>query len=177
MTPNEQRHVKAVGQKLENVKTLLNKTVLSEAAPMSEWLNCLITMKEIVGNAHNDLNTVACLMAKDYLCRRLAMRDYDALAKAHGAKGLDIDEQTLDGQRVIAEIKTTGAFGYKDIRQPQKDAILEDFHRLRATEATHKFFFVVDADVFAIIKRKYSAHALGVVTVLISTGEDFLPVT
>ena len=133
MTPNEQRHVKAVGQKLKDVKALLDTATLSETEPMSEWLSCLIAMKEIVGNPHNDVNTVACLMAKDYLCRKLAMRDYDALAKAHGAKGLDIDEQTVDGQRVIAEIKTTGAFGYKDIRQPQKEAIVEDFYRLHST--------------------------------------------
>ena len=173
MTSNEQRHVKAVGQKLKDVKALLDAAVLSETAPMSQWLSGLIAMKEIVGNPHNDVNTVACLMAKDYLCRKLAMQDYDALAKAHGAKGLNIDEQTVESQHVIAEIKTAGAFGHKDIRQPQRDAILEDLHRLYTAKADHKYFFVVDADIFAIIKRKYSAHTPGIVLVLVSTGEEF----
>lgn len=88
MTSNEERHVKAVGEKLEGIKALLNGVTLSETAPLGEWLTCLRAMKEIVGNSHNDMNTIACLMAKEYLCRKLPMRDYDAMAKAHGQKVL-----------------------------------------------------------------------------------------
>ena len=174
MTPNEQKHIKAVERKIENVKILLNSASLSETTSMSEWLYCLRAMKEIVGNSHNDINTVACLMAKDYLCRKLPMRDYDAMGKAHGANGPDIDERTVDGQRVIAEIKTTGAFGYSDVRSPQKEAFLDDFQRLRITEAGHKFFFVVDPEIFGIVRRKYAAHIPGVTLVLVSTGEEFV---
>ena len=174
MTPNEERHVRAVGEKLESIKALLNEATLSATAPMGEWLICLRAMKEIAGNSHNDMNTIACLMTKDYLRHKLSMRDYDAMAKAHGAGGFDIDEQTADGQRVIAEIKTTGAFGLKDIRQPQRKAILDDLDGLCAAEARHKFFFVVDPEIFAIIKRKHFSHLPGMTLVLVSTGEEFI---
>lgn len=80
----------------------------------------------------------------------------------------------MDGQRVIAEIKTTGAFGHRDIRQPQRDAILDDLQGLSAIDTPHKFFFVVDPEIFAIIKRKYPSHLLGMTLVLVSTGEDFV---
>jgi hypothetical protein len=72
-------------------------------------------IKEIVGNASNDLSLVATLMAKEHLYRMLPMQPFDAALKPQGASGLDIDECTVDGERVVAEIKTTSPYRPNDL--------------------------------------------------------------
>ena len=175
MTVNELPQIRAVREKLEKIRGLLNSTPLDDTTAMDEWHACLKAMKEVVGNAHNDMNTIACLLAKDYLGRKLPMTPYDALAKAHGARGLDIDETTTAGHRVIGEIKTTGAFGHRDVRSPQKEAFEKDFARLHDADAEHKFFFVVDPEIFGIDRRKYAAQVRGLTVVLLPSGDEFTP--
>lgn len=171
LTNKEKERLAAVKHKLSSVSELLNNAELTDTSSLSDWLKCLNELKNIVGNAHNDLGVVACLMAKDYLSRKLPMRPYDAVAKAQGAPGLDIDEETIHGQRVIGEIKTTGAYGHKDIRGPQVNAIRKDLQRLQATPSEFKFFFVADADIYSIVRRKYSAFLSDVTLVLLSACE------
>jgi hypothetical protein len=92
-------------------------------------------MKAIVGNASNDMSFIAALMAKDYLYSTLPMVDYDAGLKPQGAPGLDIDERTSDGRRVVGEIKTTTPYNGPDLGAQQKAMFAKDFDKLNAASA------------------------------------------
>src|SRR5215217_2277489 len=121
LTPAEQRYLETIDRRLDEIRSLLderaNPTLRSAAA---EWYGYLEAMKIITGNASNDMSFVAGLMAKDYLVRKLPMRSFDVAAKAQGAPGLDIDERTLHGKRVVAEIKTTSPYGAYDLGAQQQ---------------------------------------------------------
>lgn len=174
MTANEVQHLKTISTKLTATRNVLNSSSLSIDSDLGDWLIFLQKLKQIAGNTHNDMNTIACLMAKNYLYKNLNMREYDAMAKAHGAHGLDIDEFTVEGDRVIAEIKTTSAFGLKTIRGPQSNNMHKDLKRLNACIAKHKFFFVVDPEVFEILKDKYKQQFSIITLVLLPLGEEYL---
>jgi len=104
----EQRYVEVIGGKIDALKRhLIDQRMPEQDASTLDWYRFLLAMKEISGNTSNAMSFVASLMAKEYLSARLSMRTFDVAAKAQGAPGLDIDEQTTDGKRVIAEIKTT----------------------------------------------------------------------
>ncbi len=130
-------------------------------------------MKEITGNASNGMSFVAALMAKDYLYRVLPMQSFDAAAKAQGAPGLNIDERTVDGSRVIGEIKTTTPYMGNDLGAQQKVTFKKDFEKLNNTQADYKFFFVTDPMTFRIVKHKYLSQLPGVSIVLLTTGEAY----
>ena len=147
LTADEQEQLNKLRQKMDKVKSLLCQASFDDDDLVS-WHKRLSELKNITGNPHNDMNRIACLLAKRYLCKKLNMRQYEALAKAQGAKGLDIAEFTANGEAVVAEIKTTNAFNHNDIRSPQKEAIVKDLSRLAKTDAKFKFFFVTDVGVF-----------------------------
>ena len=139
---------------------------------VAEWYGYLEAMKIITGNASNDMSFVAGLMAKDYLVRKLPMRSFDMAAKPQGASGLDIDERTLHGKRVVAEIKTTTPYGTYDLGAQQQATFKKDFAKLNAADADHKFFFVTDKRTFDLMKRKYSVQIPGVTIVLLPSDEE-----
>ena len=101
------------------------------------------------------------------------MRTYDVAARAMGASGLDVDEQTLDSRRVIAEIKTTMPYGVNDLGAQQKLSFHKDFDKINCTSADLKFFFVTTDEAFALMKKKYATKIPGVRVVLLTTGEEF----
>ncbi len=111
-------------------------------------------------------------MAKDYLAKKFRLHPFDAAAKAQGAPGLDIDVQTLDGQRVIGEIKTTTPYLPNDFGAQQRSAFEKDFEKLTTTAADHRFLFVTDRTTFGIIRRRYADRLPGVVIVLLTTGDE-----
>jgi hypothetical protein len=132
----------------------------------------LVGIKEIVGNASNDLSLVATLMAKEHLYRMLPMQPFDAALKPQGASGLDIDECTVDGERVVAEIKTTSPYRPNDLGAAQKASFVRDFAKLRAAEAKHKFFFVTDPATYAVVQRRYAPEMPEVACVLLGPFDD-----
>lgn len=172
-TPREQAGLVRIGQRIKRLQDFLSTTPRpSPGADALEWHRYLAAMKAIVGNASNDGSLVACLMAKDYLCRQLPMRPFDVALKAQGAKGLDIDERTLDGERVIGEIKTTVPHLGHDLGGAQKSAFAKDFKKLLSTRATHKFFFITDPATFVVLHDRYAKTLPGVRIVLLTTGEE-----
>jgi hypothetical protein len=77
-------------------------------APPIEWMQYVSGLLATTGNAHNWASFVGCLMAKEYLVStNINIHQFDASSKAEGAKGLDIDEITTEGYRVVADIKST----------------------------------------------------------------------
>jgi len=108
---------------------------------------------------------MACLMAKAYLVKEFGEIDgFDVSAKPQGAPGLDIDVQTLKGQRIIGEIKTTVPYSgaRNDLGAQQKQALMTDFSKLNKTTADYKYFFVTDSATYNIVKRKYANQIPGV---------------
>ncbi len=124
-------------------------------------------MRQIVGNASNDLSFVATLMAKEHLCSVLDMVPFDAAVKPQGAPGLDIDERTRTGERVVAEIKTTVPYLPTDLGAQQKTTFRKDFVKLQLAEASHKFFFLTNRRAYDLVIRKYTTDLAGVSVVLL----------
>lgn len=135
------------------------------------WLAFLGEMKQIVGNASNDLSFVATLLAKDYLCRRFEMQPFDASAKPQGANGLDIDERTITGERVVGEIKTTTPYLGDRLGAAQLASFTKDFEKLRLVDAPHKFFFVTDPATFDLACSMLSERLPDVQVVLLGHDE------
>lgn len=174
LTTRELAVMEKTQAKIARLKSHLDTKSCPETnSTLKEWLDYLSEMKKIVGNAHNDMTFVASLMARDYLCRKLLMREYDVAATAMGASGLDIDERTVDNKRVIAEIKTTMPYGTSDLGSQQKSSFFKDFEKLNAKPADYKFFFVTTDEAFALMKKRYATKIPGVHVVLLTTGEEF----
>ena len=164
---------KHTGQ-LVALREILNSTSrpTSDTAP-EDWHRYLAEMKDILGNTSNVLSFISMLLAREYLCCKLRMRPFDVAAKAMGAKGLDIDEQTVEGDRVIAEGKTTTPYNGNDLGSQQRESFGHDFAKLNRNDARHKFFFVTHARTFELMKRKYSKCIPGVTIVLLPSGEEY----
>lgn len=175
LTPHERAALEEVGRRIDLLADHLTKRPRpSDPASLADWFGYLDAMKAIVGNADNDASLVAALMAKEFLCRNLAMRPFDAAAKSQSAPGLDIDERTLEGARVTAEIKTTEPCGPRgDLGSNQKIKFREDFDKLNTADAAHRFFFVTSPRTFELMKRKYAREIPEVVVVLLPTGDTF----
>jgi hypothetical protein len=102
LTENERRSLTSIRQRLDRLRAfLIERASPLDGSAIGVWYDHLAATKEIVGNANNDLSFVACLMAKDYLSRHLEMEPFDVALKPQGAPGIDIDERTVDGERVV----------------------------------------------------------------------------
>jgi hypothetical protein len=138
-----------------------------------EWYGFLAGLKDELGNLNNGVSLIATLLAKDYLVSRLSLAPFDAAAKAQGASGLDIDERTREGARVIAEIKTTHPYKADDLGAQQASSFKKDASKLRNTKAEHKFFFVTDSTTFEVMKKpKYRSMFDGIRVVLLPSGAE-----
>lgn len=170
LTSNEQNQLAA----LERRQSELRNFVLEHPRPasdgsLSEWMAFLGAIKAITGNASNDLSFIATLLAKEYLCTALDMEPFDAALKPQGAPGLDIDERTRTGERVVAEIKTTVPYLATDLGAAQKATFRKDFRKLQLAEAPYKFFFLTDPRAYEVVIRKYETDLAGVSVVLLSS--------
>jgi hypothetical protein len=143
--------------------------------PLEEGFNYLATMRTILGNFSSDLRLVACLMAQDYLMRVLPMRPFDITEKSQNAAGLDIDELTLDGERVIEEIKTTVPNYGVRLGAEQLRNFKKDFAKLAEMQTTHKFLFVTDAATSALMTQAYASQLVEVRGVNLTTEETYEP--
>ena len=175
-TDNEIEYLSTLLSKLNALSTFLQDEPLpSHETTLPEWHTFLSTMKSILGHLSNDMSFIAGLMAKDYLCSSLPLRDFDVAAKPQGAPGLDIDELTLDGRRVVAEIKTTTPYKIADLGAQQRTSFEKDFAKLNAANAELKYFFLTDKAAFAVVKQKYRSRIPNVTVVLLPQGDDLQP--
>lgn len=115
-------------------------------------------MKEVQGHIHNDLGFLSTLLAKEWLCKEFPGLGFGSAEKAQGARGLDIELCTANGERIVAEIKNTvpckrdGDFGANQI-----NSISNDVSKLKEAEADHKFFFVTNEKTFNLLKGKHKS--------------------
>ncbi len=176
MTEAEQANLDRIQERLTHIRHLLNEQDIPNLnTPLLEWHAYLAALKAVTGNASIDMSFVASLLAKNYLQRNLSLPPFDIAAKAQGAAGLDIDMHTREGDRVVAEIKTTTPFGSTDLGAKQRSAFMKDFAKLRAANARYKFFFVTDARTFDLMRHKYRFQLAGVTVVHLPTDEAFTP--
>jgi hypothetical protein len=174
LTPGERQAVKEILDRIAALAGFLEKSPVPTDPDLGVLYSYLAHLKEIQGNSNNDVSLVACLMAKEYLNRQLEMKPFNAVSKAQGAAGLDIDERTKAGARVVAEIKTTMPYGPKDLGAAQQSSFEKDFKKLDAAAAAHRFFFVTEPRTFELMRVKYAAKIPGVTVVLLPSGESFV---
>lgn len=137
------------------------------------WYEFLSELRDIQGNASNDLSFVATLLAKIYLSKHFEI-SFCAAEKPQGAPGIDIDCRTPTGERVVAEIKTTKPYQLADFGAQQAAMFKKDFEKLAAADAKHKILFVTEPRAFEVLKKpKYLNLMSGVRIVLLKTGEHY----
>jgi len=146
---------------------MAERSIPNRDADLGEWYRYLSELKVILGNLNNDVSFVASLLAKEFLLARHRIEGFDVSLKPQSAPGLDIDERTADGERVIAEIKTTIPYGRSDLGAKQKETSRRDFQKLSAEDAAYKYFFVTEERTFRIVRERYLDELEGVTVALL----------
>ncbi|WP_333637916.1 hypothetical protein [Tissierella praeacuta] len=176
----EQKMLDDLAGKVEKLQEyLVNENFSQDNQDMGYWYSYITQIKRIIGNFDNDISFISCLMAKEFLCRKHRFKTFDISAKSQSAPGLDVDEMTLDGHRVIAEIKATIPYKETDLGSQQKLMFFKDFNKLRDNKAHYKYFFVTEIKTFKIVLNRYLDRLEGVTIVLLpqassGEGEDFI---
>lgn len=175
LTTRETNYMAEIKHRLEMVYSFLSEKQFPVIENTPAWYSYLAGLKEILGNTSNAIGFVATLLAKQYLINRCGIENFDAADKPQGAPGLDIDIRLPDGQRLIAEIKTTSPYLPSDLGAQQKETFRKDFLKLAKENAYLKFFFLTEQSTFEMMKKsKYKSQLPGVFVVLLTTGEEFL---
>lgn len=164
---------------LRNLITCLSSFFLQNKPPSSDnpadWFEYLAQFKDELGNFDNQVSFVATLLAKSFLLANFDLITFDAAEKAQGAPGLDIDTKTKNGQRIIAEIKTTHPYKKDDLGANQVANFKKDAEKLHQGSADFKFFFVTDSLTFEVMKKaKYRSLFSNITIVYLPSGEKII---
>lgn len=170
MFEHERREFDALRARLIRLTDALSVAPLP-ADDVAAWFRILVQLRAIQGNANNDLSFVACVLARDYLCKHCDLVPFDVAEKPQNAGGFDIDVRTREGERLIAEVKTTVPVAPNDFGAAQAVSIRKDLEKLRTAVATRKFFFLTDARAHAAVVRKYAKGVTDLEVVLLSASE------
>ncbi len=169
--PGEKEKLRKTIERLKELRGLLASVPLDfDSSEYSRVFGILREVKALLGNLNNDISFAASVLAKEFLTDRHDLRNLDVSLKPQGAPGLDIDERTAQGERVVAELKTTTPYGATDLGAQQKATFEKDFTKLARAEAEHKYFFVTDRRTFDIVLKRYSVRLGGVTLVLLPEG-------
>src|ERR1043165_4565924 len=169
----EKNYCSEIASRVSRIRTFLHENALMDPPDPAAWHSFLSELCSIQGNISNDGNFIATLLAKEYLQSKFSV-DFDAADKPQGAPGIDIDVRTSEGQRVVAEIKTTVPYKASGFGGNQADHFKKDFAKLSASRADHKFLFVTDLRAFAFLKKeKYRKLMPGVRVVHLGTTQEY----
>jgi len=172
LTPREQKYCDEIADRIDRVRAMLVERTLDRQGSPVAWYDFLSALKQIQGNASNDLSFIATLLAKHYLADR-HQTSFCAAEKPQGAPGIDIDVTTAQGERVVGEIKTTVPYQVVDFGAQQAAMFKKDFAKLLAADAKYKYLFVTEPAAFEVLKKpKYLKLMPGVRIVLLKTGEE-----
>lgn len=174
LTVLERQYKNKIVENLKALRKLLNELPLYSESSTETLFEQVSLFKLTQGNINNASSFLAVLLAKRYLCSKLALKPFDCAEKPQGAPGLDLDLTTEDGRRLIAEVKTTEPYMRNDLGAQQRATFLRDFDKLNNTSADLKYFFVSEHRTFDLMKRKYAQKIPGVIVVLVTTGEEVL---
>jgi len=174
LTDEEKRGLATIAGHVQRVRSFFG-TISAPAAdaPVEVWLRYLIEMKRALGNTSNWLSLTACLLAKGYLEDAPVMNDFDVAVKPQGAKGLDIDAMTIDGARVVGEVKTTIPYYLNEQRLggTQYTSIQKDIDNLQLVDATYKYLFVTDEMTYRAIAHAFASQLEGIQLVLLGARQ------
>jgi hypothetical protein len=106
-------------------------------------------------------------LAKNYLINNHNIENIDVGLKPQSANGLDINEITKAGEKIIAEIKTIYPYGNNDFGAAQKTSFRKDFEKLNNTKADYKYLFVTEEKTFEILNVKYKNELKDVEIILL----------
>lgn len=165
----ETDYIKKLSDKMDRTKDYLiaeRAANLSEKSLLSQF-ETINQFRKMIGNINSDLNFLGCLMIKEYLEMHYSFSELNIALKPQGFPGFDIDERTLDGKRIIGELKTAYPNSENDLGANQRNHFIRDFEKLQKTIADHKYFFVTEPKTYEIIQNKYSYHLQGITLVLL----------
>lgn len=172
-TVKELQSFRSIKERIEKLRHFLISNIEPESIDASSWYSYLSRFKSLQGNPNTDISFIATYMAKEYLEKHFDI-NFDSADKPQGAPGLDIDIITNDGERIIAEIKTTYPYKVNDLGAQQANTFNKDFRKLAENTASHKFFFLTEAKTFDLMRMaKYKKQLRGVNVVLLPTGKKF----
>jgi len=130
-TTSEKYELGIINNKINELKHFIKNNFFDNSSyDMKYWYNYLNNIKNIIGNFNDTLSFISCLMAKEYLMERYIITDFDVGIKSQSSPGLDIDILTVEGKRIIAEIKTTKSINENDFGSKQKESVLNDIKKL-----------------------------------------------
>jgi hypothetical protein len=167
LTENEEKQLNDVFQIINNLKNYLNENNLYQTDQIKNTYKYIIGIKNIQGNINDSISFISCLLAKNYLENIFKFKNFDVAIKSQSAPGLDIDEITEDGQRIIGEIKTTDPCKNNDFGANQIKSLRNDFEKLRKANANYKYLFVTEKKAFEIIHNKYLQELANVEVILL----------
>ncbi len=147
--------IEKIKLKISTLKKYVNENSFEELN-YRELFSYMESFKSMLGNYNNDISTLGCLMAKEYILNNHKFKvEFDILRKLQGASGLDIDEVTINGERIIGELKTTFPYKEKHFGAMQKLSINKDIDKLVNEIADYKYFFVTGMESFKILKSEF----------------------
>ncbi|MFD1173929.1 hypothetical protein [Oceanobacillus picturae] len=179
LSDEEINYIEKLSIKMDEVRGFLTDDMPSDF-PNESLINQYKTLKgfrRIIGNIDNDLSFIGCLLIKEFLKQRHLFLSLNMALKPQGSPGLDFDERTSDGERIIGELKTTYPYKESDLGANQKSNFIKDFEKLQLNVADYKYFFVTEFKTFNIVRSKYSQYLTGISLVLLPDGlsnEEFI---
>ena len=173
LTEREQQYCDGIADRINRIRSMLNERSLGSSVEPSDWYDFLAALKQIQGNASNDVSFIATILAKHYLIHKHGV-SFCAAEKPQGAPGVDIDVLTREGERVVGEIKTTMPYQAGDFGAQQAVMFRKDFAKLAAAGAKYKYLFVTERATFDVLRKpKYLRDLEGVTIVLLRGTEEF----
>ncbi|WP_339259340.1 hypothetical protein [Lysinibacillus sp. FSL K6-3209] len=170
---NTQHPMDKIALKVSALKTIvIEGTPKFDGENLDEQFHFIRKLSRTIGNISNDLSYLSCHYIEAFLNKNFKMEFCSVLTKAQGAAGLDVDEVTVDGQRIIGELKTTYPYAEYDLGAAQKNNFKKDFERLQTVQAEFKYFFVIEEKTFDILKEKYRHLLQGITLVLLPDALD-----
>jgi len=164
----ELQYLAKISNKINNAKNYLNSYSLDRnSSDFKYWYDFLNNLKKIFGNFNNDISFISSMMVKEFLFLNHNIKPYNIELGSQNAPGIDIDTETSEGERIIAEIKSTTPYKKNDLGAQQKKTFFKDFAKLKECEADYKYFFLTEIKTFEIVKNKYKDNLEGVAIVLL----------
>jgi len=177
LSNEEMNYIESLSEKVDKVRDFLINEMPSDFSNESliEQYDSMKTFRRIIGNIDNDMSFIGCLLIKEFLNQRHSFSKLNMALKPQGSPGLDVDEKTTDGKRIIGELKTTYPYKENDLGANQKNTFMKDFEKLQQNVADFKYFFVTESRTFNIVRSKYGQYLKGINLVLLpqalSNGE------
>lgn len=168
LTQSEKNSLNSILIKINNLKMYLDNNIFHCSSDnLKNWYNYLNEIKNIIGNFNDTLSFISCLMTKEYLLKEHSIRDFDVALKSQSAPRLDIDIYTINGKRIIAEIKTIKSISDTDLGSQQKTSIFNDIKKLKNTDSDYKYLFLTEINTYNIIRNKYKSEIIDIELVLL----------